>query len=138
MSYTLPSQKNDSLGTGTTILIPSRSVIDLDPLPLIHCYLTFRDTAFPSRPALWLSSTGAIPTRSWFLRRLRRHCGNAMSGHSMRAGGATALAIAGMAPDLIQAAGRWSSDEFRKYIRQHPFLLNALLHGSARERNPAT
>jgi hypothetical protein len=50
----------------------------------------------------------------------------------MRAGGATALAIAGMTPDLIQAAGRWSMDEFKKYVRQHAFLLNALFHGSAR------
>ncbi|KAG2339209.1 hypothetical protein BDR05DRAFT_977831 [Suillus weaverae] len=46
--------------------------------------------------------------------------------------GATALAGAGMAPDLIRAAGRWSSDEFNKYIRQHPFLLHALMHGTAR------
>ncbi|KAG1865034.1 hypothetical protein DFJ58DRAFT_772079 [Suillus subalutaceus] len=50
------------------------------------------------------------------------HCGAVMSGHSMRAGGATALAIARMTPNIIQAAGRWSSDEFQKYIRQHAFL----------------
>jgi hypothetical protein len=39
-----------------------------------------------------------------------------MSGHSMRAGGATALAITGMTPDLIQVARHWSSDEFKKYV----------------------
>jgi hypothetical protein len=73
-----------------------------------------------------------IPTRSWFLQCLHEHCGSQMSGHSMHAGGATALMIAGMTPDLIQAAGRWSSQEFQKYVRLHPFLLNALLHGSGR------
>ncbi|KAG2071221.1 hypothetical protein BDR04DRAFT_1016529, partial [Suillus decipiens] len=61
---------------------------------------------------------------------LKAHCGSAMLGHSMRAGGATALVIAGMTPDLIQVAGRWSSEEFRKYVHQHPFLLNTFLHGS--------
>jgi hypothetical protein len=48
----------------------------------------------------------------------------------MRAGGATALALAGIPPPLIQAAGRWSSDEFAKYIRIHPFILQALIHDS--------
>lgn len=55
-----------------------------------------------------------------------------MSGYSVRAGGAIALAVTGMTPDLIQVAGQWSFDEFKKYMRQHAFLLNALLHGSAR------
>ncbi|KAF8837390.1 hypothetical protein BDN67DRAFT_909288, partial [Paxillus ammoniavirescens] len=43
-------------------------------------------------------------------------------------GGATAMANSGIAPHLIQAAGCWSSDEFQKYIRTHPFLLNAMIH----------
>ncbi|KAF9232211.1 hypothetical protein BU15DRAFT_18047, partial [Melanogaster broomeanus] len=49
-----------------------------------------------------------------------------ISGHSMRAGGATTLALRGVAPYLIQAAGRWSSDEWLKYIRRHPILQQAL------------
>ncbi|KAG2051889.1 hypothetical protein BDR06DRAFT_888969, partial [Suillus hirtellus] len=52
------------------------------------------------------------------------------SGHSMRAGSATALTASGMALELIQAAGRWTSDEFNKYICQHPFVLHALMHGT--------
>ncbi|KAG2037072.1 hypothetical protein BDR03DRAFT_864594 [Suillus americanus] len=43
---------------------------------------------------------------------------------------ATALALAGVPPQLIQAAGRWSSDEFEKYIQIHPFILQALIHDS--------
>ncbi|KAG1865712.1 hypothetical protein C8R48DRAFT_600904 [Suillus tomentosus] len=42
----------------------------------------------------------------------------------------TALAATGVTPALIQAAGRWSSDEFQKYIRKHPYLLHLLIHGS--------
>ncbi|KAG1844571.1 hypothetical protein C8R48DRAFT_735586 [Suillus tomentosus] len=55
-----------------------------------------------------------------------------MSGHSVRAGDVIALAITGMTPDLIQIAGQWPFDELTKYMHQHAFLLNALLHGSAR------
>ncbi len=46
----------------------------------------------------------------------------------MRAGGATALAEAGVSLALIQAIGRWSSDAFKIYIRHHPVLLAALLY----------
>jgi hypothetical protein len=53
-----------------------------------------------------------------------------LNGHSLQAGGAMALALAGATPQTIQAAGRWSSDEFQKYIRLHPFLLQALIHDS--------
>jgi hypothetical protein len=49
----------------------------------------------------------------------------------MQAGGATALTLAGVSPQLIQAAGRWPSDEFEKYIRIHPYILQALIHDSS-------
>ena len=39
-----------------------------------------------------------------------------IGGQSMHTGGATVLAEAGIAPALIQAAGRWSSDTFNRYI----------------------
>lgn len=45
----------------------------------------------------------------------------------MRAGGATALVIEGMAPLLIQAAGRWASDTWQVYTRQHPVLVHAMM-----------
>jgi hypothetical protein len=50
-------------------------------------------------------------------------------GHSLRSGGATALALMGVCDDLIQAIGRWASDTFRIYIWKHPVLLQALIHG---------
>ncbi|KAG2056111.1 hypothetical protein BDR06DRAFT_838431, partial [Suillus hirtellus] len=102
ISYSLPYRKNDALGTGMTILILANSWTVGDPLPILKHYFACRDSAFPFHPALWLTSAGAVPTRGWFLHHLKIHCGLRMSGHSMRAGGATALAIAGMTPDLIQ------------------------------------
>lgn len=94
-------------------------------------YLESRDLLFPHYPELWLRVNSHIPTRSWFNARFQQIFKNrGFSGHSMRAGGATALALAGAAPQLIQAAGRWSSDEFQKYIRIHPFILQAIIHDS--------
>ena len=48
----------------------------------------------------------------------------------MHAGGATALAEAGIAPDIIQAIGRWSPEAFKIYIHQHPVLLATLLYSA--------
>jgi hypothetical protein len=128
--YLLPHQKNHSLGSGHEVIIMGEPLGRLDPLKCFRDYLGLRDAAFPWRAELWLTRAGTIPTRTWFMRRLRHFFPDgAISGHSMRAGGATALAAAGVAPDLIRAAGRWSSDEFQKYIRKHPFLLHVLIHG---------
>ena len=102
----------------------------VNPLAILHQYITAHDLLFPYHPQLWVTKAGLIPTRAWFLRHLRRFFPPTISGHSMRAGGATALAAAGVVPVLIQAAGRWSSDNFQKYIRQHPFLLHLLIHAS--------
>jgi hypothetical protein len=129
-SYTLPHHKGDSLGVGSQILLLAEPSAHFDPLLIFREYISARDRRFPYHPQLWLTEAGSIPTRAWFLRHLRRFFPPTISGHSMRAGGATALAAAGVAPALIQAAGRWSSDCFQKYIRQHPFLLHLLIHAS--------
>lgn len=130
-TYLLPHQKNHALATGNHVILHRRDSSPLDPLHVFHRYIVARDNIFPHRPELWLTQSGGIPTRRWFLTRLHAFFPTrSISGHSLRAGGATALAASGMAPDLIRAAGRWSSDEFNKYIRVHPFLLHALIHGS--------
>jgi hypothetical protein len=38
--------------------------------------------------------------------------------HSLRIGGATALAVAGTPHHIIQQFGRWKSNQFLKYIRR--------------------
>jgi len=129
-SYILPHHKGDSLGVGSHILLLAEPSAHVNPLTILRQYITARDQHFPYHPQLWLTRAGSIPTRAWFIRHLRRFFPPTISGHSMRAGGATALAAAGVAPALIQAAGHWSSDNFQKYIRQHPLLLHLLIHAS--------
>jgi hypothetical protein len=85
-------------------------------------------------PELWLTSLGHVPTRHWFLQRFHHFFSKDFAGHSLRSGGATSLAEAGVNPSTIQAIGRWSSDTFQIYIRKNPVVLHALVfHQAAHE-----
>jgi hypothetical protein len=126
ISFFLPTHKADPLFKGNRILLPRTNTPD-DPTSALRTYLSSRDALFPLLPHLWLRADGSIPTRSWFLTRLRLHFLVDIAGQSMRCGGATALAQSGVPLDQIQAIGRWASSTFRIYIRQHPVLLAAQL-----------
>jgi hypothetical protein len=134
-SYLLPAHKADRFFEGNHIII-QEAAPPLDAYRPFLRYLTSRDALFPGHLELWLRADGSVPTRAWFLQRLHRHFPNDLAGQSIRAGGATALALAGVSNDLIQAAGRWSSDAFHSYIRKHPILLQSLIWG--RPTCPAT
>ncbi|KAF8328434.1 uncharacterized protein EI90DRAFT_3065283 [Cantharellus anzutake] len=83
--------------------------------------LNARDYRFRHLPDLWLRDSGKIPTRSWFLGRLQEVITTGdVAGHSLRSGGATALALAGTPLERIRAIGRWSSEAFLIYLRQNP------------------
>jgi len=127
--FLLPGHKADRLFKGDTILIQSTE-LDNDACAPFAKYITQHDRYFPFRAELWLKRDGAIPTRFWFLHRLRRHLPGNISGQSLRAGGATALAEAGVPLHMIQPIGRWSSATFQIYIHRHPVLLAAMLRSS--------
>ncbi|KAF9236531.1 hypothetical protein BU15DRAFT_33870, partial [Melanogaster broomeanus] len=94
LHYTLPSHKADQFGDGHSILITGSGRRN-DTLSIMSSYIAARDVAFPYHPQLWLRSNGQVPTRSWFTQRLRTFFPSSVSGHSMRSGGATAMANAG-------------------------------------------
>jgi hypothetical protein len=128
-SFLLQRDKTDTRYEGNRVLI-QRSWVSSDPLALFQRYLASRDLRFPLHPYLWLRADGCPPTRSWFIRRLRLFFPTNVSGHSMRAGGATSLAAAGVSPDQIRAIGRWRSGTWERYVRKNAALLQALLfHG---------
>jgi hypothetical protein len=124
--FTLPGHKADRFFEGSIVLIQSTDLDDDACAPFLR-YLALRDRLFPLRAELWLKEDGTIPTRAWFLRFLRQHFPGHIGGQSLRAGGATALAEAGVPPHMIQPIGLWSSEAFQIYIRRHPVLLAALL-----------
>ncbi|THU85846.1 hypothetical protein K435DRAFT_924491 [Dendrothele bispora CBS 962.96] len=86
------------------------------------------DPFFEGNKVLWLQADGSMPTRSWFMDRLKslynRHD---IAGQSIRSGGATGLAEIGVPLHLIRASGRWASETFHIYIRKNPTFLTALL-----------
>jgi hypothetical protein len=123
-SFFLPTHKGDRLFEGNRVLVQETTTAD-DPFSIFKRYLKSRDHLFPFNPELWLRVDGSIPRRSWFIRRLQSFFVDDVGGHSIRSGGATALAEAGVPPHIIQAIGRWASDTFQIYIRKNTFALRA-------------
>ncbi|KAJ7491569.1 hypothetical protein B0H11DRAFT_2228731 [Mycena galericulata] len=110
---------------GSRVVIPHRA--RLNAIPVFRRYLDSRNARLPLNPFLWVRDTGSVPSRSWFMRRLRAVVlDRSFAGQSLRTGGATALAEDGVPYHLIQAAGR-SSETFQIYIRKNPVFLQILL-----------
>jgi hypothetical protein len=127
--FTLPGHKADRFFEGNRIIIPA---LRFNHRPLYHFtrYINSRDTIHPVASPLWLTEAGSIPSRSFFINRLRLFFTRDVAGQSMRAGGATALAEHGISPAIIQAAGRWASEAFLVYIRKNPTLLQGFLYAA--------
>jgi hypothetical protein len=129
--FFLPSHKADKFFEGNTIVLLNSPYSNIDTFAHFRTYLSSRDRLFPYSSPLWLTRLGSVPTRSFFLQRLHLFFGDDVAGQSLRAGGATDLAIRGTPPSLIQAAGRWTSESFRIYVRKSPILIHALKHNRA-------
>ena len=122
ISLFLPTHKSDAffqLGNQPDNLLLFRKSIWA-----FHLYLISWDLNFQAHSELWLHSDGTIPTCSWFMTQLHAFFSKSIGGQSMCAGSATALVEAGIAPALIQAAGRWSLDTF---IWRNAFFFEALI-----------
>jgi len=129
--FHLPAHKADQFFEGNRIIVWAEQ-FQHNPLTHFKSYLTSRDNLHPLLVPLWLTSNGLIPTRSWFISHLQRFFPPSIVGQSMQASGATSLAEHGVAPSLIQAMGRWSSQAFLIYIRKSPALIQGLLFACAR------
>ena len=133
--FFLPGHKADRYFEENKIIIPAQR-FHLDPLHIFSRYLTSRDDLHPVASPLWLTESGTVPTRSFFISRLRLFFSSDVAGQSMRAGGATALAEHGFSPYVIQASGRWASEAFLVYIRKNPTLLQGFIHTASVPENP--
>jgi len=131
--YHLPHHKADPFFEGNRIIV-CRDQYRHDPLHHFRAYLASRNRLFPFASPLWLTKDGCVPTRSFFISRLRLFFDNSVGGQSMRAGGATCLAEHGVPPSIIQPMGRWSSAAFLIYIRKSPALIQALLYSDRHGR----
>jgi len=125
-SFWLPAHKSDTTFEGNWIVVKKISGAP-EPFPIMDRYIKSRDRKFPLHPQLWLKSDGTIPARSWFIKWLHHYFGSEITGQSLHAGGATAMAEAGAVSKLIKGAGQWSSGSFKRYIRRNPIVLHALI-----------
>jgi hypothetical protein len=123
-SFSLQKTKTDRIFEGNRVVVRNHAAPD--PFGPFVAYLKSRDSLFPNRAELWLRENGCVPTRTWFLHRLRSYFPHDTAGQSIRAGGATDLASRGFPPDAIMLIGRWLSNDWRKYVRRHPALMHAL------------
>lgn len=69
-SYVLLGKKSDAVFEGSHIVIKQFRGAP-NPQPILVSYLASRDLLFCFHPQLFLLATGAVPTRSWFLGRLK-------------------------------------------------------------------
>jgi hypothetical protein len=133
--FTLPGHKSDKQFEGSIIQINKRSNDPDCPWAIMESYITSRDKQTPSI-WLWAKENGEIPTRSWYMSRLCEFITDkTISGHSLRAGGATFFAELGVPSHIIQALGRWASETFEVYIRTHPAILAGLLYPRPKPNN---
>ena len=128
--FDLPSHKADRFFEGNRIIVKGQQYCDINPVRVFAKYLSSRDRLFPLASPLWVRRNGTVPTRQFFVTRLRAYFESDVAGQSMRAGGATSLAEHGVPPSLIQFMGRWSSEAFFIYIRKSPVLIQSLLYSS--------
>lgn len=93
------------------------------PIYLASFMREFQSGRGQIQSSLFAYADGSPMLRSEFdvsLKRLLGFCGyetSSFKGHSFRIGAATAAALRGESDAQIRAAGRWTSDAFKKYIR---------------------
>jgi hypothetical protein len=92
---------------------------------LIQSYTSRRSHLDTQLADFLVREDGTRPPRDWFLARLRDvlDCDD-ISGHSLRAGGTTFCALLGYSEDIIKRRGRWSSQSWELYVRDHPLLVS--------------
>ncbi|KAM5540367.1 hypothetical protein V8D89_005825 [Ganoderma adspersum] len=123
-TYHLPYHKGDPFYQGTDIrLLRATASGGINPVQILRDYVSRRDHRHGARTPLFLRADGSRPTRSWFERRLFSVLPRSdYGGHSARAGGATHFASLGLSEDVLHALGRWSSQSWSIYIRDHPTI----------------
>ena len=65
-SFLLPGHKADTTFEGNKIIINSATAVNV-----FRAYLAARDKTFPIHLALWVRCNGRVPTRDWFVKKLR-------------------------------------------------------------------
>ena len=81
--FFLPAHKVDRFFEGNRVVIRAFSPVSFNPCPIFFRYLSSRDHLFPTASPLWLTSTGSVPTRSFFMSWFRLFFSKSFGGASM-------------------------------------------------------
>jgi integrase len=116
----IPKSKTDQLMKGKVIPIDSVPDSKICPVKLVERYILLTNPGI--NDFLFQSSSGKQLSASAVSAIVKRMAENAQlkgkfSGHSLRIGGATAAAKAGLTTAQIKSVGGWSSDAVNRYIR---------------------
>jgi hypothetical protein len=99
-----------------------------DPLHALANHLTINQPPPSAHLFSWKHRGGLRPlTRSEFLRTLTRASSRLgiepLNGHGIRIGGTLEYLLRGVPFDTVKCMGRWSSDAFVGYLRQHAVVM---------------
>lgn len=127
LRFYLPKTKTKQFGEGGWVVIHRNLVPSGVPLfSLAGAFIRARDA--------WLGPTGLLFAKKSGERLLSRDTivnmlkaiDPTLTGHSFRAGGATYLAAIGVREEDIKRMGRWTSDAWQVYVRDHPTIIAEL------------
>ena len=134
--FSLPCHKGDLVFEG---IVCQRITGAPDPVCIMHKYIDMWDQLHPLHPQLWLQSDSSPPVHTWWISQF--WCfflDTNFTGQSMCVGGATTLAEAGTAPNLIMGSGQRTSAAWTSYMQKNPILLHALLLACTTHFQPLT
>ena len=126
-AFSLPCHKGDLVFEGNHVVC-QRITGAPDPVCIMHKYIDMWDRLHPLHPQLWLQSDSSPPVHTWWISQF--WCfflDTNFTGQSMCVGGATTLAEASTAPNLIMGSGQQTSAAWTSYMQKNPILLHALL-----------
>ncbi|KAE8184974.1 hypothetical protein CF336_g7193 [Tilletia laevis] len=119
--------------TGHVIVLTSQDTPS-DPIGLLHLHLQLNQVPNPESSPLfsyWNKGRLSVLNQQAFERTLKQLADRAklphIHGHSMRIGGCTTLLVRGVPPDKVMLHGRWDSNSFKRYIREHAAILAPFL-----------
>jgi integrase len=126
-SITLPWTKT-TLGAGAVITLAPQPHSRTCPVTAIRDFL--KRHPMPRRAHLFAYRVDGVfrpLTKRVFLAEVNAIASDLglgrVTGHCFRIGGTTQLLASGVPPDVVKAAGRWASDSFLRYWREHERVL---------------
>ena len=137
----LRKAKADPFGRGVEVFL-GKTGQQLCPVTALLGYLGVRPQT-PGDAPLFVNHEGTPFTKEVFVRKVKSALSRAginhqaYSGHSFRIGAATAAAMCNVPAHTIKMLGRWSSDAYMLYIRQHRSHLAAVSSLLVRTPGPA-